>query len=144
MSCQVISLAAYRQNKAAVQKRGRNKILSKLSLMRALIGVYQQEMTRVAQDPEVARVCAEKDLDATSQISNDVERLHRLEACLRQAVFEKGAKDLPEASQMIRFWAPESIIETLDQLLASTYSGFQKIAALISPNPHTASKLESY
>lgn len=145
MSCQVISLDSYRKSKGAQEKGHRNRILSKLSLMRALIGVYEQDMLRVADDPQVLALCAEKNMDARTQIAGDVARLYELECHLRQCVFEKGAVDLIEASQLIRFWAPLSVIETLDQLLASSYPGFQKMADLLCPDSASdASQLESY
>lgn len=133
MACQVISLSAYRKTKEYQVKRQLNKLLSQLSLMRALIGVYQQEMTQASQEPEVLVLCEDRGIDAAGQIAADVARLYRLEACLRESIVDKGAKDLGEASQLLRFWAPQGVIETLDQLLASTYSGFKKMAELIYP-----------
>lgn len=136
MGCEVINFQEYR--KKALEKRNLaskklKKSSSQLNLMAALIDCYQAQMQTMAKDPEVLVLCHKKGIDAQAQIASDVGRLYDLREALRVTLAEKGAQDLEEAAQLVRFWADIEIVHTLDRLLSSEYEGFQKIAQLLVP-----------
>jgi len=133
MGCQVIDLKSYRQEKLRRSERQSRKTRSQLNRMAALIDVYHAHMIQISQDPQVRALCEEKGIHSEAQIESDVARLNQMREALMISLSEKGAKDLPEAAQLLRYWAQPEIIHTMDRLLESDYDTFQIIAQMIDP-----------
>ena len=136
MACEIVDFQSFKKKTAEKKRFGQRrqrKVISRLHLMSALIDCYQAEMSKIAAQPKIQKLCSEKGVNAERQITEDVQRLYDLRDALKTSILEKGAKDLEEASHLIRYWAHRETIETLDRVLASDYLGFKRIARLLTP-----------
>lgn len=133
MGCQIVDLSSFRKRKLSQKTHQTRKNRSQLNRMAALIDVYHAEMLQLSQDPQVKSLCLAKGIHSETQIATDVERLMEMRKALMISIEEKGAKDLHEAAQLIRYWAKPEILDTMDRLLASDFETFQIIAQMIDP-----------
>ena len=133
MDCQIIDLISYRkENTPQSPAQACPKTRSKLKMVQALVDVYEVQMQAMAQDPEVKDLCNSQALNPREQIASDVKRLRSMVDCLQQGVEEKGAKDLSESVNLMRYWAQPEVVGTLDRVLVSEYRGFQEMVKVLA------------